>query len=78
MYSVGKSFGAALKDLAHTLIGVVAAAAVGYLSDPDHLQRLWDALPPWAAAVFPASAAAAFVRNWWKNRSLQPNRRSTD
>lgn len=68
-YSFQKSLLAAGKDLAHSLVGVVGAAALVYLGDPAHFAAFVDAVPTaYAVPVGLAlSALAAFFRNLAKN-----------
>ena len=69
-YDSRKSLEKAGWDLVNSLVGVVAFAAMTYLSDPAHLAALVQAAPPsWAVvAGLGASALAAFARNWLKHR----------
>ena len=69
MYDWKKSVNSALKDLVHSIIGVVAAAAVTYLADPVHWSALVSAVPVQYAipAGLLVSAATAYLRNWLKN-----------
>ena len=73
MYDWKKSFNSALKDLAHSIIGVAAAAAVTYLADPAHWSALVAAVPVQYAlpAGLAVSAATAYLRNWLKHYNRQ-------
>ena len=68
-YDSKKSMEKALWDLAHSLVGVVGAAAVAYLADPANWQTVVHSLPiEWAVpAGLILSAATAYLRNWLKH-----------
>lgn len=68
-YDWKKSMEKALWDLAHSLVGVVGAAALVYLSDPANWQALIHALPVEYAvpAGLVLSAGTAFLRNYLKH-----------
>lgn len=68
-YDWKKSLEKAGWDFAHSLVGVVGAAAVAYLADPANWQTIIYALPVEYAvpAGLILSAATAFLRNYLKH-----------
>ena len=70
MNDPSKNLDAALKDLLHSLIGVLASAGAAYLANPDAWTALLAAVPvkyALPAGLF-ASALTAGLRNWLKHR----------
>ena len=72
VYKLSGSLKAAAKDALHTVAGVLMVAVATYFADPQHVTEAAGKLPPWLAGVIPASALAAFVRNWLAHRNDAP------